>query len=374
MNGVEEYRPEFSVTAEGKDISKALRQCLQELTLTDNGGATGKADELQITLLSETLPLPSKGARLQLGLGFNGNLVDKGWFVVSGVSSSGPPRKVVIYATAAPMNAQKQSGNVQNQKTRSWDNLTLGDIVKTVATDNGLIPKIADKLAAIAVPHLDQVSESDANLLTRLARSHNAVSKPSGGYWLFLEQGAALTASGKTLADVTIVPREVSNWTYSEGQRGSTTGKAATGGKEKKGKIGVNYYDEATGQTKVTQTEHEGPDLENPYTQPHKTQADQQASAKKTQANRNERRMSITAPCRPAHLPLTAEARVVTQGFGEREDRSWLIESMVYSLSAMGFSVAFNLATDIKSKAASAKKKKEKKDKTGPEYFGKQKN
>lgn len=374
MNGVEEYRPEFSVTAEGKDISKALRQCLQELTLTDNGGATGKADELQITLLSETLPLPSKGARLQLGLGFNGNLVDKGWFVVSGVSSSGPPRKVVIYATAAPMNAQKQSGDVQNQKTRSWDNLTLGDIVKTVATDNGLIPKVADKLAAIAVPHLDQVSESDANLLTRLARSHNAVSKPSGGYWLFLEQGAALTASGKTLADVTIVPREVSNWTYSEGQRGSTTGKPSSGGKEKKGKIGVKYYDEDTGQTKVTQTEHEGPDLENPYTQPHKTQADQQASAKKTQANRNERRMSITAPCRPAHLPLTAEARVVTQGFGEREDRSWLIESMVYSLSAMGFSVAFNLATDIKSKAASGKKKKEKKDKTGPEYFGKQKN
>ncbi|TBM28246.1 contractile injection system protein, VgrG/Pvc8 family [Hafnia paralvei] len=374
MNGVEEYRPEFSVTAEGKDISKALRQCLQELTLTDNGGATGKADELQITLLSETLPLPSKGARLQLGLGFNGNLVDKGWFVVSGVSSSGPPRKVVIYATAAPMNAQKQSGDVQNQKTRSWDNLTLGDIVKTVATDNGLIPKVADKLAAIAVPHLDQVSESDANLLTRLARSHNAVSKPSGGYWLFLEQGAALTASGKTLADVTIAPREVSNWTYSEGQRGSTTGKPSSGGKEKKGKIGVKYYDEDTGQTKVVQTEHDGPDLENPYTQSHKAQADQQAKAKKTQAKRNERRMSITAPCRPVHLPLTAEARVVTQGFGEREDRSWLIESMVYSLSAMGFSVAFNLATDIKPKAASGKKKKEKKDKTGPEYFGKQKN
>lgn len=374
MNSLEEYRPEFSVTAEGKNISKALRQCLQELTLTDNGGATGKADELQITLLSETLPLPSKGSRLQLGLGFNGNLVDKGWFVVSGVSSSGPPRKVVIYATAAPMNAQKQSGDVQNQKTRSWDNLTLGDIVKTVATDNGLIPKVADKLAMIAVPHLDQVSESDANLLTRLARSYNAVSKPSGGYWLFLEQGAALTASGKTLADVTIVPREASNWTYSEGQRGSTTGKLSSGGKEKKGKIGVKYYDEDTGQTKVVQTEHDGPDLENPYTQSHKAQADQQAKAKKTQAKRNERRMNITAPCRPQHLPLTAEARVTTQGFGQREDRTWLIESMVYSLSAMGFSVAFNLATDIKPKAASGKKKKEKKDKTGPEYFGKQKN
>ncbi|NUC56992.1 late control protein D [Escherichia coli] len=374
MDHTEEYRPEFSVKAEGKDISKALRQCLQELTLTDNGGATGKADELQITLISETLPLPGNGARLQLGLGFNGQLEDKGWFVVSGVSSSGPPRKVVIYATAAPMNAQKQSGNVQSHKTRSWDNLTLGDIVKTVATDNELIPKVAQSLAMIAIPHLDQVAESDANLLTRLARSHNAVSKPSGGYWLFLEQGAALSTSGKALADVTIAPREVTNWTYSEGQRGSTTGKPSSGGKEKKGKIGVKYYDEATGQTRVTQTEHDGPDLENPYTQSHKAQADEQAKAKKTQAKRNEKRMSITAPCRPWHLPLTAEARVITQGFGQREDRSWLIESMVYNLTSAGLSVAFSLATDIKPRAGSGQKKQVNKDKTGPEYFGKQKN
>lgn len=110
------------------------------------------------------------------------------------------------------------------------------------------------------------------------------------------------------------------------------------------------------------------------HTQPHKAQADQQAKAKKTQAKRNEQRMNITAPCRPQHLPLTAEARVTTQGFGQREDRSWLIESMVYSLTSGGLSVAFNLATDIKPKATSGKKNKEKKDKTGPEYFGKQKN
>jgi len=60
-----EYAPAFSVSAEGKDITRALQQCLAELTLTDYGGATAKADELKITLLSETLPLPTKGARLQ---------------------------------------------------------------------------------------------------------------------------------------------------------------------------------------------------------------------------------------------------------------------------------------------------------------------
>ncbi|HGG8959795.1 TPA: late control protein D, partial [Enterobacter hormaechei subsp. xiangfangensis] len=168
-----EYAPAFSVSAEGKDITRALQQCLAELTLTDYGGATAKADELKITLLSETLPLPPKGARLRVALGFNDHLVDKGWFVVSGVASSGPPRRIEIYATAAPMNAQKQPGDVISQKTRSWDNLRLADLVKTVAKENGLVPKVAAELADIHIDHVDQVAESDANLLTRLARTWN---------------------------------------------------------------------------------------------------------------------------------------------------------------------------------------------------------
>ncbi|MGL4278216.1 MAG: contractile injection system protein, VgrG/Pvc8 family, partial [Morganella morganii] len=155
-----EYAPAFSIQAEGKDITRVLQQCLSELTLTDYGGATAKADELKISLISETLALPTKGARLRVALGFNDQLIDKGWFVVSGVSSSGPPRRIELYATAAPMNAQKQPGDVTSQKTRSWDNLRLADIVKTVATDNGLIPRVADALKDIHISHIDQVAES----------------------------------------------------------------------------------------------------------------------------------------------------------------------------------------------------------------------
>lgn len=354
-----EYAPAFSVIAEGKNITNVLRDCLSELVLTDYGGATAKADELKITLQSETLALPPKGARLQVALGFNDNLVDKGWFVVSGVGSSGPPRRVEIYATAAPMNAQKQPGDVLSHKTRSWDNLRLGDLVKAIATDNGLIPKVAGELADIHIEHLDQVAESDANLLSRLARTYNAVSKPSGGYWLFLVQGAMNTASGKNTGSITVVPEEVSRWSYSEGQRGSSTGDSKTG----KGKIGVRYFDEADGRTKTTSVEHDGPSIANPYTQSAKATADQQAKSRKTQAKRNERKMTLSGPCRPKHVPLTAESGVTTAGFGEREDRSWVVESLEFSLTSSGFIYTYNLVVNINNK-------KEKKDKTGPKYFG----
>lgn len=340
-----EYQPEFSVIAEGTDITAAIKKSLVEITLTDNGGATAQSDELQITLLSETLTLPAKGARLQLALGFNGLLVEKGWFVVCGVSSSGPPRKIVIYATAAPMNGEKQIGNVQSKKSRSWESITLGELVKTVAVDNGLTPRVAEALAAIKIPHLDQVSESDAALMTRLARHYNAVSKPAGGYWMFLEQGAATTASGKALGTIEINPPQCSTWSYNEGQRGAATGK-----QKEKGKIRARHYNDEDGTTDETELEYDGPDQDSAYTQPDEDEAINQVKAASAQAERNERKMTLTCPCRPAHLPMTAEARIVTSGFGKREDRNWLIESMVYTLGTSGMSVNFNLVVDINSK------------------------
>lgn len=366
-----EYAPAFSVSAEGRDITRALRECLAELVLTDNGGATAKADELKITLLSETLALPSKGARLRLALGFNDNLVDKGWFVVSGVGSGGPPRRIEIYATAAPMNAQKQPGDVTSHKTRSWDDLRLADLIKTVAADNGLMPKVAAELADIHIDHVDQVAESDANLLSRLARTYNAVSKPAGGYWLFLKQGAMATASGRQIGGIIITPEEVSNWSYSEGQRGSSTGKATgkDAGEKDKGKIGVRYYDEADGRTKMSTVDHDGPSLTNPYTQPAKATADQHAKSRKTQAQRNEQKMSLSGPCRPKHISLTAESGVTTSGFGSREDRDWNVESLTFSLTSAGLSYAYNLVVDIR-KTAKSSKKSDSKDKSGPNYFG----
>ncbi|MBI6164771.1 late control protein D [Serratia liquefaciens] len=364
-----EYRPEFSVTAEGKDITEAIRDRLVEIALTDHGGATAKADELQITLMSETLKLPSKGARLQFALGFNGNLVNKGWFVVSRVSSSGPPRKVVIYGTAAPMNAEKQPGNVQSQKTRSWDGMTIGDIVKTVAQDNGLKPRVTEKLAGILVDHIDQVRESDASLLTRIARNYSAISKPSGGYWLFLEQAAAAAASGKAMPSVTVMPPMLSSWSYSSGDRGASTGKTSgSDGSKTKSKVGVDYFDEADGKTKTAQIDHDGPDITNPFTQPSKAHADHRVKSRATQANRNEYRMTLTGPCRPQYLPLTAESQVTTSGFGEVEDRDWVIESLTFSLTTKGMTMDFNLVDNIRS-TSNKEKKVKKEEKKGIDYF-----
>ncbi|BBG61297.1 contractile injection system protein, VgrG/Pvc8 family [Providencia rustigianii] len=372
MSQVNAFLPAYHVTAEGKDITAVLQRCSAELTLTDYGGATAKSDELTISLHSETLPLPSKGARLRVAIGFLGQLVDKGEFVVCSMSSSGPPRRIDLYATAAPMNAQKQSGNVLNQKTRSWDNLSLGDLVKTVATENGLIARVAEKLAVIPLAHVDQVAESDANLLSRLARTYNAVSKPAGGYWLFLPQGAGSTVSGYALKPVTLTPSVVSTWHYQEGDRGSSTGGTrGTGGEKKPHQetITARYFDKADGRTKTVSVAHEGASVTNPYTQPEKDTAEQQAKSKKTHAQRNSQKMTLTGPCQPEHVILTAEYPVTTSGFGGREDRSWLVESLVFSLSESGLSYTLNLVVNLNAPSLSRTVASSSNEKH-PDYFG----
>ncbi|ECK3337682.1 late control protein D, partial [Salmonella enterica] len=59
MGVTAEYLPDFSLKAEGQDITAAIRRGLAEIRYTDNGAATKRSDELMITLMSETLTLPS---------------------------------------------------------------------------------------------------------------------------------------------------------------------------------------------------------------------------------------------------------------------------------------------------------------------------
>lgn len=344
-----EYRPEFTLTAEGNDITAVIASGLVSIKLTDHGGATGKSDELQFTLASESLTLPSKGVKLRFGLGFNGEIQDKGMFVVNEVQSSGPPRKLVISATAAPMNAEKHDGNVISQKTRSFDGVTLGEVVNTIATEHGLKGRVADALSGIALPHIAQVRESDAALLTRLAKKYGAVSKPSGGYWMFLAKGDGTSASGGALADITVELEEVSSWSYEEGSRCGTS--VPSGGSKKKGTIAVDYFSPATGKTETLTSDHDGHDVAHPHTQSSLEAAKSAIKAKKTQSALDERKMTLTCPGRPKHIPLTAECRVTTRGFGVKEDHAWLVESIDYSLSSTGLVVSFSLSTDIKPKS-----------------------
>lgn len=349
MDNVKPYMPTFSLVAEDKNITAEVAKYLTDLSFVDYGATDEdpQSDKLTINLASPTMKLPPKGAKLRFAIGFDSYLVDKGLFIVDSVSLQGPPRTLSITALATPSDNTKYPANMQSQKTRAWDNVTIGEIVKTIAQENGLQPSVSPELAGEMPGHLDQMRENDAEFLARLAQQYNAISKAAGGNWIFTPQGTGKTVSGKALPEVTITPDGKTNWQFSHRSKSRSRRKTAAGNKIT---LVVPYKDLATGHDReltygsgeirqyigVTKSSKEEAEtyLKN-YQKDLATAAAASGSGKKAKKPRPEylMSMSITLPGTPELLPLTPESRVITDGFDPQADREWLVDNIAFNLS-----------------------------------------
>ena len=190
--GSDQPRPAYRLTLDGTDISSAFNNRLESLTLTDNRGF--EADTLDITLEDSDgrLAIPARGVKLALWLGWQGQaLIDKGTFIVDEVEHSGAPDKLSIRARSADLRT-----GLTERKERSWNGQTIGNIVKSIAAQYDLTPMVADRLKDEVIEHMDQTSESDVNLLTRLAEDFDAIATVKKGMLLFMNIGEAQSATG----------------------------------------------------------------------------------------------------------------------------------------------------------------------------------
>lgn len=213
-------RPAYRIEVSGRDITPLVDARLIDLVLTDNRGFD--ADQLDITLDDSNgeLDLPPRGARVRVALGWAGQaLEDKGEYVVDEVEHSGAPDKLVIRARSADLR-----GSFTTRREQSWHATTLGDILRTLAGRNQVQAVIADTLAAQAIAHLDQTDESDANLLTRLARDFDAIATIKDGRLLFMRAGQGTTASGQPLPPVNLTRNNGDSHRFTVADRGAYTG------------------------------------------------------------------------------------------------------------------------------------------------------
>ena len=216
-------RPDFRLFADAIDISLTIQSRFSSLTLTDEAGL--ESDTLELVLTDNDplnpLMLPPTGAELELWLGYDGELARMGLFVVDEIELSGPPDAMRITARAAPQ--EKSSGgksSLLSQKTRSFVLGTLlGEIAKVIAAEHGLELKADDALAQIALPHIDQVNESDINLLTRIIKPYDAMVKPAGGFLVLAKRGESKAVSGAALLPVLLGPNDVTTWSATLSRR-----------------------------------------------------------------------------------------------------------------------------------------------------------
>lgn len=238
-------QPLWRLTLASEDITQRIQPRLMQLTLTDNRGM--EADQLDLTLDDSDgrLDIPTRGASIHLSLGWSDTgLIDKGSYTVDEVEHSGTPDQLTIRARSADLRQ-----GITTKKERSWHQTTVGAIVRTIAAENELWPSVSPDLEAQPVDHLDQTSESDANLLTRLAEMFDAVSTVKAGRLLFYKIGRGMTVSGKELGRVSITRKDGDRHRFSVADRDACTA------------VTASYYDTKAGKkAEVTIRREKGED------------------------------------------------------------------------------------------------------------------
>ncbi len=310
--------PDFRILADSQDITDRIRDRLLSLRITDEAGVKSDTVEIALDDRDALLIWPRHGAELEVSLGYRQTgLVRLGLYVVDEVEHSGPPNTLTIRAKASDMRE-----SLKAPRTRVWDNITLADLVATIAAEHGLKPKVSNALAPVAIAHLDQTEESDLHLLTRLARESGAVAKPVAGNLVFVTRGEAKSATGKEMPTIEVSPSQVIQHRMTQADRG-------------KYEAVVTHWHDLLAAERVPVRVGEGkPVYTLRHTYPDARQATRAARSKLDALQRGTGTLSLTLV---GNTELMAEGKLRLKGFRDGVDGEWLIQRAEHQLDSQGF-------------------------------------
>jgi len=338
------YTPDFSIAADGKDVSAQLHDRLLHMTIEDKAGDTSDSVTIALDDREHAIALPRTGAELSISLGYKEQtLVNMGKWAVDELALSSAPHTLTIKAKAANMSASTTKGGkadtLRSSKTRAWDNIAIADICTTIAKEHGYQPRIAQKYATgnppaigAPIPHLDQRDESDLNFLTRLARDYGAVCKPVRDFLLFVEKGTPLSATGRVLDSIALAPNMVTSWHVTLADRGKYVAVIA------------HYHDHATAKRIPVRV---GAGSGTPVTSVQGSFANEQAARAAATARlaalaRGARRLHLTMPGNPL---LASGSPLVLAGFRDGVDGAYHTTSVTHTLDAGGYHTSLEATT-----------------------------
>ena len=312
-------KPSYRLIVNGHNITPKINGRLVSLSLTDERG--DKADQLDIVLDDSDgrLEIPPSKAEIEVWLGDASALTYKGTFTVDEIQHAGPPDQLTLRARSVDF-----KGSLKRKREQSYHSTTLGDILTTVAKRNGLEPKLDNALARQAIEHIDQTSESDINLVKRLADRYGALGTIKAGRLLFAPAGTGKTATGNALPTLWVNRNEVSSHHYSRAERDSDY-------------TGVQTYwqNKSTG---AQQTVTVGTD-DNPKVMRHtySTAAEAKAAATAEYKKINRAGGKLTLNFAEGRPTLTPETPLSTNGFKAPIDATdWVTSRVVHSLNDSG--------------------------------------
>lgn len=311
-------RPAYRVQLGSRDITPTIEPRLISLQLCEARG--GEADQLDLVLDDSDgrLEIPSKGVELQLWIGFEGALVDKGTFVVDETEHAGAPDTLSIRARSANMRAE-----LRTRAERSWHGTTLGAIVTTLAKKHKLSARVDPRLAAVAVAHEDQ-TESDMAFLQRLAKKHDAVCTVKKDRLLWLPIQGTRTSSGAALPTITLTRAAGDQHRWHTADRDAYSGVRAYWHDPKRAKRRSVLVGKSGNAKRLKES--------------HTSEADARAAAQAEWKRVQRGAATLELTLALGQADLAPQTPVTVQGFKQQIDGGqWLVVKVTHTLGDQGF-------------------------------------
>lgn len=314
-------KPAFRMSVDGTDRTSDIAERLISLKIKDQAGFRSDSLSLVLDDADGVIELPRKGAVVEVSLGYEETgLKSFGKFTVDEVEVSGPPAAMVIRAKAADMRQ-----GLKELKSRSWDQVTIGDLVKSIAVEHELVARVAPNYAETLIEHIDQTDESDMNLLTRVAKDRGGLIKVADNNLVMVPISEAKTVSGKKLEAVTINYDDNARWSVTFPDRGRYLSVVAYWGDIESGALQEVIAGKGDPVFRIR----------NPY--PTQSEATEAAKSKLKALNHSEAKLSVTLPGNPA---LLAETPLSLVGFRRGIASAWVVGSATHSYSRSGYTVS----------------------------------
>lgn len=321
-------RPVFYLfDTQGGDLTGTLIDRTVRLTVTDAEGLSSDTLEVELDDRGQTVALPRTGDRLRLLLGYleRAPIPVIGDFVVDEVRVFGPPLSIAFSAKGADFVRTA----IKAPTLGEGDDDTLWALAERIAARHGLQPHIHPDATDIPLGHIDQQTESDMALLTRLARDRD---------WVLRLDGARLTLRPHA---ANLAPaRQASEWQpplHPIRARAITRYDYTTHARQRYGRVRAWYYDPDTGRRIPVEVE-DGEQADAPALDLRHDARDERAALDLATARLRQMRRasgSLTLEM-PGDTRLLAGHHVLITGLSAPIAGQWVVERAEHSLDASG--------------------------------------
>ncbi len=316
--------PAFEVIAGGADVTRLVRDSLLNLRLAITSDRTSDTLEIELSDADAKLALPAAEREMRVSIGYeDAGLVGMGVYYHDESEIDLEPRRLVVRATAADF---RRRSTLKAPKRRAWDNVSLGDLVATIAAEHDYRGAVPPSLSGIVIPHIDQTAESDLHLLRRLSRQYDATFKAVGGSLVFAPRGSGRTAlSGQTMPTVRLAPGA-----RRAGERSVLSARYAVKGRPRFGAVVAGYQDVASASFVHVKAGAGEPVYEIREPLPDRAQAEAAAAARLGRFARQTKELDLTVPGDPR---LVSEAVLELEDWPEPGIGQWTILRADHNLS-----------------------------------------